>query len=137
MNDSLRQPAAQDHLVSPTVTGRRGELPAAVVRGQTIDTILVLEDLAPAVRGDHVASPCVLHAVGLAVVAIAGLHAAFWSDPRIDDYPHASMPQAIPQAAARIGEATRTSAEVTQTLPFARDSPIIRLSEELMHTVLG
>ncbi|WP_329407802.1 ecdysteroid 22-kinase family protein [Nocardia vinacea] len=76
------------------------------------DFVLVMEDLAPAVQGDEVAG-CSLHAAELASEAIAGLHAAFWCDPGIADFPYVVVPKADAEVADNLGAAIRMAADIT------------------------
>jgi hypothetical protein len=77
-----------------------------------IDFVLVMQDLSPAVQGDEVTG-CSVHAARLAADAIAGLHAPFWCDPAIADFPHVVIPRATKEVAEGVGEAVRMAADIT------------------------
>jgi hypothetical protein len=76
------------------------------------DFVLVMQDLTPAVQGDEVAG-CSVHAATLAAKAIAGLHAPFWCDEKIADFPHVVIPKTTPELADGVGIAVRMAADVT------------------------
>jgi hypothetical protein len=70
--------------VQPTVHVRTPRCYLAEWDPDTHDTLLVLEDLAPAEQGDQIAG-CSLHQAAAAVTELARLHAPRWDDPALFD----------------------------------------------------
>jgi hypothetical protein len=77
-----------------------------------MDFALLLADQAPAVQGDQLAG-CGEAEAGLAVTALAGLHAPSWCDPVWLDFPGIAFARPDEAGANGMGEVAKMSADIT------------------------
>jgi aminoglycoside phosphotransferase (APT) family kinase protein len=82
------------------------------VAGEGAEFVLVMEDLAPAVRGDQVAG-CTGEQAMLAVAALAGLHGPLWCDPSFQHVPGSAFLKPEAATAQVLGEIMQTATEIT------------------------
>lgn len=83
--------------LAPTLDVARAHCWYAAVTPGTADTVVVLEDLAPAEQGDQVAGAPLVD-VALAVEQAARLHGPRWADPTLADVPWMGPPFTVDHA---------------------------------------
>ncbi|MDP6375991.1 MAG: phosphotransferase [Pseudomonadales bacterium] len=106
--------------LQPTVDIRTPRPLFAAIEPEAQDFCIMMEDLYPARQGDQI-SGCLLPEATLAVVELAGLHAPYWNDPRLETLAWLEPPD---RESAEFGEAL-----YNQLLPAFTERYAHRLSD--------